>query len=149
MKPIKAIGVKEADKPFRINNPHVFRKLLQSLPVGKYWLSVDKYHKKASSNQYSWLYGSVYPLSLVALNDAGYDFTNIEQVNNFWMGLFASNEMLNRETGEIMKLPMSKSEFSTVDQMAYCNQIMDYCSEYLGAFIPEPDVHWKELKTTE
>ena len=141
--------MKETGKPFRINNPHVFRIMLDSLPIGKYWLSVEKYRKKASLSQYSWLYGSVYPLSLVALNDAGYEFTNVEQVNDFWMGLFASKEVLNRETGEIMRLPLSKAEFSTLDQMVYCNHIRDYCSEYLGVFIPDPDVNWKELKTTE
>ena len=145
MKKIQAIGVKEDNVPFKIINPHIFRTSLDELPNGRYWLKVEKFTKKASGSQRGYLFGYIYPLSLIALNDAGYEFTNIDQVNDFWMMLFANKEILNRETGEIMKLPLSKAEFTTTDQMAYCDQIRNYVSEYLGVYIDEPNVNWKEL----
>jgi len=47
-----------------------------------------------------------------------------------------------------MKLPMSKAEFKTIDEMAYCNQIRNFCSEWLDYFIPEADADYKrKLKT--
>jgi len=146
MKKVKAIGIKEECKPFRVTSANVFRTDLDSLPKGKYRITVEKYYNKASHEQFKYLYGLVYPLSLIALNDAGYEFTNVDQVDIFWKGIFANKEILNRETGEIMKIPLSKSEFKTIDELVFCNSIRDYCSQYLNTFIPDPKLNWKELK---
>ena len=146
MKKITAIGIKEEGKPYRVIHANVFRADLDSLPVGKYTHTVEKYHKKASHEQFKYLYGVVYPLSLIALNDAGYEFTNIEQVDLFWKGIFANKEILNRESGEIMKIPLSKSEFKTIDEMTYCDAIRNYCSEYFNTHIPDPDPNYKQNK---
>jgi hypothetical protein len=116
---------------------------LDLLPPGKYQNTTEKYKRKASHEQFKYLYGLVYPLSLIALNDAGYEFTNIDQVDLFWKAMFANKEVLNRETGEILKLPLSKSEFMTIDEMTYCDAIRNYCSEYLMTSIPDPDPNWK------
>ena len=146
MKKITAYGIKEEGKPYRVINANVFRHDLDSLPKGRYKHTVEKAYNKASHLQFSYLYAVVYPLSLIALNEAGYEFVMIDQVDSFWKTLFANKEILNRETGEIMKIPLSKSEFKTIDEMAYCNSIRDYCSEYLNAFIPDPDINWRDKK---
>jgi hypothetical protein len=143
MKKIKAIGVKEQGKPYRMVNAKQFRVDLDSLPSGKYQHTVEKYHHKATPLQFGYLYGVVYPLSMIALNDAGYEFTNIDQVDQFWKGLFANKEIINRETGEVMRIPLSKSEFLTIDEMTYTDAIRNYCSEYLGVYIPDPDPNYK------
>ena len=147
MKKVTAIGIKEVDKPYRIVNTSAYRMQLDLLPPGKYQNTTEKYKKKASPPQFRWLYGSIYPLSMIALNDAGYEFTTIDQVDIFWKGMFANKDVLNRETGEIMKLPLSKSEFMTVDEMTYGDAIRNYCSEYLNANIPDADTNWKQNKT--
>jgi len=146
LKKVTAIGIKEEGKPFRVVNTKVFRADLDSLPKGKYQIIAEKYKRKASPPQFRYLYGLVYPLSMIALNDAGYEFVNIDQVDAFWKSMFCLKEVLNRETGEIMKIPMSKSEFMTIDEMTYCDAIRNYCSEYLNAEIPDPDPNWKSNK---
>jgi hypothetical protein len=149
MKKVTAIGIKEDNKPFRVVSVKVFRSDLDSLPKGKYKIGVEKYRRKASHEQFKYLYGLVYPLSMIALNDAGYEFVNIDQVDAFWKSMFANKEVLNRETGEIMKIPMSKSEFMTIDEMTYCDAIRNYCGEYLMTTIPDPDPNWKLNKSNE
>jgi hypothetical protein len=149
MKKITSYGIKEEGKPYRVINAKVFRADLDNLPKGKYKHTVEKYYRKASPSQFGYLYGVVYPLSLIALNDAGYEFTNIEQVDLFWKGLFANKELLNRESGEIMTLPMSKSEFKTIDEMVYSDKIRDYCSEYFNTYIPDPDPNYKLHKISK
>jgi hypothetical protein len=133
---VQAIGFMEEE--FRIINENFFKSQLNSLPKGKYQITVEKYHKKASQAQFGYLYTCVYPMSLVALNGAGYEFTTIEECDAFWKSMFCMKEVLNRETGEIMKLPITKSEFLTVDEDTYCNAIRNYVSEYLGMSIPDP-----------
>ncbi len=143
MKKIISYGIKEEGKPYRVINAKVFRSDLDNLPKGKYKHTVEKYYRKASPSQFGYLYGVVYPLSMIALNDAGYEFVNIGEVDIFWKELFANKEILNRETGEIMILPLSKAEFKTIDEMAYSDKIRDYCSEYFNTYIPDPDPNYK------
>jgi len=149
LKKVTAIGIKEEGKPYRIVNASAYRMQLDLLPPGKYQNTTEKYKRKASHPQFKYLYGLVYPLSLIALNDAGYEFTNIDQVDQFWKAMFANKDVLNRETGEILKLPLSKSEFVTIDEMAYCDAIRIYCSEYLMTNIPDPDPNYKQKKNAE
>ena len=133
---VTSLGYKEEDKHFRINAESVFWQQLDQLPNGKYQIAVEKYKRTATHQQFKYLYSTVYPLSLLALNNAGYEFTNIDQVDNFWKGMFANKEFL----------PMSKSEFMTIDEMAYTDAIRNYCSEYLGTNIPDPNPQWKSKK---
>lgn len=144
MKSIKAIGIKEQDKPYRMMYAKAFREQLDNLPAGKYQHTVEKYRRKATPSQFKYLYGLVYPLSMIALNGAGYEFTNIDQVDAFWKAMFANKEVLNRETGEVMTIPLSKSEFMTIDEMTYTDAIRNYCSEYLNTYIPDPDPNYKQ-----
>jgi len=143
MKLIRHIVDKEDNKPFKLLNPALFKLDVDSLPKGRYELLVRRLYRKATPKQFGYLYGICYPLSMVALIDAGYEFVNIDEVDLFWKSLFANKEVLNRETGEILKIPLSKSEFVTIDEMTYCNTIRDYCSEFLNANIPDPDTNWK------
>lgn len=146
MKKIQVIGFKEEMKPFQMPMANTFRQQLDTLPPGKYQITVEKYKRVATHQQFGYLYSIVYPLSLIALNNAGYEFTDIDQVDAFWKEMFATKPLLNRETGEIMTLPLAKSEFMTIDEMAYTDSIRNYCSEYLNTNIPDPDKDWKRKK---
>ena len=137
---------KEEGKPYRMLNPSLMRSELDALPRGRYKMTIEKFHRKATYLQFSYLYGLVYPLSMIALNDAGYEFVNVDQVDLFWKSLFANKEVMNRETGEILKIPLSKSEFVTIDEMTYCDAIRTYCSEYLNANIPDPNPNYKDKR---
>jgi len=137
---------KEEGKPYKYLNPSLRQQELDALPKGRYRETIEKFHRKATHLQFGYLYGLVYPLSMIALNDAGYEFVNIDQVDLFWKSLFANKEVMNRESGEILKIPLSKSEFVTIDEMTYCDAIRNYCSEYLNADIPDPKPDWKNKK---
>jgi hypothetical protein len=146
MKKIQAIGYKREDEPFQMPMANTFRQQLDTLPPGKYQVTVEKYVKKATHSQFKYLYGLVYKLAMIAGNDAGYEFKTIDEVDIFFRGLFANKEVLNRETGEIMLLPLSKSEFLTIDELVYCDTIRNYVSEYWNTNIPDPDPRYKQNK---
>jgi hypothetical protein len=146
---VSAIGYKNEGEHFKINSEATFWKQLDEFPNGKYQITVEKYKKVATHQQFKYLYSVVYPLSLLALINAGYEITNIDECDMFWKGLFANKEFVNRETGEIMKLPLSKSEFVTIDEAAYTDAIRSYCSEYLNTNIPDADPNWRLHRKTE
>jgi hypothetical protein len=136
---------KEADGGmFHIPNRKVMEDDLRQLPKGNYTLTIEKYKKKASYSQFGWLYGAIYPQMLIALNDAGYEFATVEEVDQFCKMMWASKEVLNPETGELMKLPMNKREFLTIDHMGYVSCIRKFAAEYLSTNIVDPDPDWKK-----
>lgn len=145
MKPLHYIASKD-EKGWHWPNRKVMEAELASLPPGRYDYTIEKHKKKASLKQFGWLFGLIYPQSLILLNQAGYEMTTIEECDLFWKSLFASKEVLIRETGEIRLIPLSKREFLTIDHMAYCSNIRNYCEEYLGGYIDDPDPDWKQRK---
>lgn len=140
---IDHIAIKEEGKAFRIINRPQFDRALAGLPKGRYRLRIEKYRRNKSLSQLGYLYGVVYPMSQKLLLDAGWEIPTIEEVDVFWKTKFANQEIVNRDTGEVMNIPALKRNHTTTDMMAYTNAIRNYCAEYLNGYIPEPEEQLK------
>ena len=134
---LEFIGIKE-DTSFRVVNKALLDKELIGLPKGRYRIIVEKYRKKKSNPQLGYLFACIYPFVLKGLNDLGWEFTSLEQVDVECKKRFASQEILNRHTGEIMEIPALKRDMTTTEFATYVNSIRDWASEYLSIYIPEP-----------
>ncbi len=99
--------------------------------------------KLRTDDQNGWLWGCVYPILLCALNEAGWEFTNADQVHEFFKGLFLKEQMVNKHTGEIIEFPNSTAKMDTLTFSTYVDKLKDYGEEYLGIRIPDPDPNWK------
>jgi hypothetical protein len=135
---LEAIGISEKGQ-FRVVNSAMFRGECNKLPAGRYRIVVEKYRKKKSNPQLGYLFACVYPLVLQHLNDAGWEFTDLNQVDAFCKSRFADTEVINRHTGEIIMIPELKRNFTTTDMMTYIEAIRQWDAEYLGGYIPEPE----------
>ena len=138
MTKIQYIGISEDGKPFRIVNSKVFRTELNSLPKGRYRITVEKYRKNKSNAQLGYLFQVVYPMFRSAASQAGWEFESIDEVDLYCKDMFAGKEITNRNTGEIITIPALKRDFNTVDMSTFINKIRDHCSEYFGVYIHEP-----------
>jgi hypothetical protein len=136
---ISYIAIKEDGKAFRVINRVMLDAELSGLPKGKYRLSIEKLRKNKSNSQLAWLYGQIYPHVLQGYLDAGWDdITNLDQVDAKMKEMFAQTEIVNKHTGEIMKIPALKRDMSTVDMMTFVQAIREWAEEYLNVSIPEP-----------
>jgi hypothetical protein len=133
---LEAIGIGDGVS-FRVVNSSDFYRELNTLK-GRYRLTIEKYRRSKSNPQLRWLYGQVYPIVLKGLTDAGWEFTTIAEVDEYCKSMFASREVLNRHTGEIMTVPGLKRDMTTTEMMTYVDAIRDWASEYLNINIPEP-----------
>ena len=133
---LEAIGIGDGVS-FRVVNSSDFYRELNALK-GRYRLVVEKYRRSKSNPQLRWLYGQVYPIVLKGLNDAGWEFTTIAEVDEYCKSMFANREVLNRHTGEIMTVPGLKRDMTTTELSTYVDAIRDWASEYLNINIPEP-----------
>lgn len=135
---LEAIGISEKGQ-FRIVNSAMFRGECEKLPTGHYRITIEKKRNKKSNAQLAWLYGQIYPHVLRGLIDVGYDeFTNLDQIDAKCKEMFARQEIINKHTGEVMSIPALKRNMTTTDMMAFVDSIRNYCSEYLGTYIPGP-----------
>lgn len=100
--------------------------------------------KKRSDDQNEWLWGCIYPMLLYALINEGWEYTNVEQVHEFFKTRFTSDQVVNKHTGEIIEFPNSTASMDTLTFSTYCEQLRTYALEYLDLEIPDPDKNWKE-----
>lgn len=143
MKPLKYISRKEQGKPHYFVNRKFMEQEIAALPPGRYDWIIQKHKKKKSNPQLGYLFAVVYPLFWEHLRDAGWEFESIEEVDLWCKSQWADREVLNRDTGEIMKIPALKRDFTTTDCMAFIEKIRQYDAEYLGGFIPDPETQMK------
>ena len=80
---------------------------------------------------------------LDGLLEAGWEFTTVEQVHEFFKSIMAKESVVNRHTGEIVEFPSSTATMNTVQFSTYCDKLRDYGREFLGIEIPDPDKYWR------
>ncbi len=121
----------------RFSLRHLFAEF-KSLDDGYYAISITKTRKTRTNEQNRWLWGCVYPMLLQGLLDAGWEFTSVDQVHEFFKGLFAREKLVNFHTGEIIEIPSSTKIMDTVTFSTYVDALRNYAQEYLSIEIPEP-----------
>lgn len=110
---------------------------------GCYMVQVTKQHRGRTLAQNDWLWGCVYPVLLDGLLDAGWEFTSLEQVHEFFKKQMAREKVVNYETGEIVEIPHSTATMDTQQFQVYIEALRDYAREFLNVEIPQPDRNWR------
>ena len=131
--------IEKANGLFNLNKLYVW--FVQALD-GIYLVEVKKVRKPRSNDQNGWLWGCIYPMLLDAMIDAGWEFTSVEQIHEFFKAQMTADEVVNRETGEIIKFPSSTAKMDTVTFSTYCEKLRQYADEFLNVKIPDPDKYW-------
>lgn len=117
--------------------------LLRASKDGIYTITVRRKRKARTNDQNGWLWGCIYPLLLEALLDAGWEYTSVEQVHEFFKGQCLKDSVVNRDTGEIVEFPASTAIMDTITFSTYIQQLRQYAAEYLNLDIPDPDKDWR------
>ena len=110
---------------------------------GSYMISISKCRRGRTLNQNEWLWGCVYPILLEGLLDAGWNFTSVEQVHEFFKKQMALDQVVNYDTGEIVELPKSTATMDTQQFSVYIDNLKEYAEEFLNVTIPDPQKGWK------
>lgn len=110
---------------------------------GSYMLTITKQRRGRTLNQNDWLWGCVYPILLDGLLDAGWEFTSVEQVHEFFKKQMAQDKVVNYSTGEIVEIPRSTATMDTQQFSMYVDALRAYAEEFLNVTIPEPNKNWR------
>lgn len=113
---------------------------------GSYMLTITKQRRGRTLNQNDWLWGCVYPILLDGLLDAGWEFTSVEQVHEFFKKQMAQDKVVNYSTGEIVEIPRSTATMDTQQFSMYVDALRAYAEEFLNVTIPEPNKNWRAAR---
>lgn len=97
-----------------------------------YEVSIKKAGSNRTSYQNRYMWGVVYPACLVGLRDLGWDIVSCEEVHYIMKELFASRDVTNNATGEIMTIPSSTASMSISEMCTYLDSIIAFSEENLN-----------------
>lgn len=118
---------------------------LETTPPGEYVLLIQRRKRRRTTPQNAYLWAVVYPMLLTGLQQAGWEFTNCEQVHQFFKQQVAGEHVINYKTGEVVTLPNSTAAMSTLEFETYIDRLRRYAEQYLNIEIPEPNNNDNEI----
>lgn len=124
-------------------NLRTIEEFFRSASNGSYMLNVTRQRRGRTLNQNDWLWGCVYPILLDGLLEAGWEFTSVEQVHEFFKRQMANDRVVNYHTGEIVEIPRSTATMDTQQFSMYVEKLREYAEEFLDVTIPPPDRDWR------
>lgn len=121
-----------------IVNTGAVRKFFNELRDGKYLVKITSI-KRRSLNQNAFYWSVVCELVKDALREAGYrEVKTKDDAHEIMKTLFLKKKVVNELTDEVIEIPGSTAELTTVQFIEYIGQIQQWASEYLGLVLPEP-----------
>lgn len=100
-------------------------------------ITLERKKRKRSNevNRYWW--GVVIPVIHRGLTEAGHDIRK-DDIHEFLKANFNFSEMVNEDTGEVIRVPKSTADLSGSDFWELIDKVARFASEYLGEIIPPP-----------
>lgn len=106
------------------------------VPDGKYVIELSAPNKRSNpQNRYYW--GLVVPLVQMGIKELGTEITK-EECHELLKARFNTEELVNTETGECIKLPRSTTNLNKEQFSDYISKIQQFASEFLNVVIPDP-----------
>ena len=115
-------------------------RLFSTLRAGQYMVEVKRHRNQRTNEQNKWLWGCIYPMMLSGFIAIGWDdFTDTEQVHEYCKLMFGRKKHVNKHTGEVVEIPDSTAQMTTLEFAEYCEQLRSFAKEYLSIEIPDPN----------
>lgn len=133
----------------------------KQLKDGKYFLILEKFYKKRSTQQNRAKFGIAYKILQSCFIQATGESVSIEWVHEFCKERFLPAEyvemlkqeylqktrfIVNNETGEEIEIPMrlTTTKLSTVQEIEYYQNMQKFCAEFFNTQIPDPQTNYKD-----
>jgi len=131
-------GIVNEQGQLHIYNRNDFDEQVKMFTGKKVVISLENQIKKRSLSQNAYYWYIAIPVAQKGLIDVGYKIST-EETHEYLRNKFLLKELVNEETGEILKSIKSTTELSTSQFMDYIAEIQQFCSEYLNIYLPSPN----------
>jgi hypothetical protein len=137
MKKVEIISRFENGKMVR--NRGLFVQALEQFQNTDIVITIQKKRIKRSTRQNAYYWSILIPLVRSGLHSVTGEVFDASETHNFLKSQFCYKELINEDTGEIVKIPKSTTDNSTTEMEIYHEQIRNFASEFLNIKIPLPN----------
>lgn len=120
-------------------NRTLIKNAIESFENKDIMITFEKPKRKRSNSQNSYLWGILYPITQNAIKNEWGEIWSIEKVHDFYKIQFNVIEKVNEETGQVIKLPKSTTENTTIQQEEYHLQIREFLKEWFNVTAALPN----------
>lgn len=131
--------VKIEDSKIIPYNLALYSELLGRFNNKEVLLSIHQQKKKRSNDQNKYYWAVVIPMIQQGLFDLQGEYFGIEDTHNFLKQEFNFKEIVNKDTGEALKIGLSTTQLTTVEFMDFLDKIIDFADKFLNIKIPPPN----------
>jgi hypothetical protein len=120
-------------------NRDLISEVIQSLEGKDITITIEKKKKKRSNPQNSYYFGLVIPMMKQGFYNSLGEHVGTDEIHTFLKNRFLFKEIVNEQNAEIIKMPQSTTELSTIQFEEYLDKIREFGLEFLGINIPLPN----------
>jgi hypothetical protein len=102
-------------------------------------ITFEKPKNRRSNNQNSYYWGIIVPITKQAIKTEWGEIWSSQKVHDFYKMQFNTIEIINEKTGEVINIPKSTTENTTIDQEEYHFQIREFLKEWFNIECPLPN----------
>jgi hypothetical protein len=120
-------------------NRELLSDVIKSLEGKDIVIIIEKKRKKRSNPQNSFYHGVVIPLMKQGFYNSLGEHVGTDEIHTFLKNRFLFKEIVNEQNAEIIKMPQSTTELTTIQFEEYLDKIREFSTEFLGIQIPLPN----------
>lgn len=123
----------------KLHNKSVFDSLICQFNGKDVNIVIEKQKRKRSSPQNRYYHGVVIPAIQYGLMETQGEWMNKKEVHEFLKSNFNYKELVNKESGEVVKVPITTATLSTIEFEEYIDRIRIFADTFLNLIIPLPN----------
>jgi hypothetical protein len=120
-------------------NRDLISEVIQSLEGKDIVIIIEKKRKKRSNNQNAYYFGLVIPMMKQGFYNSLGEHVGTDEIHTFLKNRFLFKEIVNEQNAEIIKMPQSTTELTTIQFEEYLDKIREFGLEFLNINIPLPN----------
>jgi hypothetical protein len=120
-------------------NRDLISDVIQSLEGKDIVITIENKKKKRSNPQNAYYFGVVIPLMKQGFYNSLGEHVGTDEIHTFLKNRFLFKEIVNEQNAEIIKMPQSTTELTTIQFEEYLDKIREFATEFLSIQIPLPN----------
>jgi hypothetical protein len=102
-------------------------------------ITIEKRKNKRSNQQNAFYFGIVIGIMQLAFKETWGEFYSANEVHEALKAKYCFKEQINENTGEIIQIPISTTNFNTIEWEEYIDKIRAFAMEWFNVIIPIPN----------
>jgi hypothetical protein len=120
-------------------NRDLISDVINSLEGKDIIITIEKKRKKRSNPQNAYYFGFVIPMMKQGFYNSLGEHVGTDEIHTFLKNRFLFKEIVNENNAEIIKMPQSTTELTTIQFEEYLDKIREFGLEFLNITIPLPN----------